>query len=65
MQKIPLIDVHQHALPDAYRKYIIANNIRTSMGGQLSEWAPERNLELMGRASIGAKTYKRAFPGRA
>jgi 6-methylsalicylate decarboxylase len=59
----PLIDTHQHPVPDYYIRAMAAVGIAGSGENAWPEWSVERQLELMDEVGIAATVQSIASPG--
>jgi 6-methylsalicylate decarboxylase len=59
----PLIDTHQHPIPDFYKHALASVGIHGSGENPWAEWSVETQLELMDRLSIAAAINSIASPG--
>jgi 6-methylsalicylate decarboxylase len=57
------IDVHGHAIPDAYRAALAAHRITKVSGQAIPAWSPESALEFMNRFNISAQILSLPDPG--
>ena len=60
---MPLIDVHQHVIPDIYKKELASVGILGSGENPWPAWSIERQLELMDENGIDAVLMSIASPG--
>jgi predicted TIM-barrel fold metal-dependent hydrolase len=63
MHRWPLIDVHQHPVPDYYIRALAAVGITGSGENPWPEWSIERQFELMEQTGIAAVVHSIASPG--
>jgi predicted TIM-barrel fold metal-dependent hydrolase len=59
----PLIDVHQHPIPDYYKRALASVGVTGSGENPWAEWSVEQQLELMERNGIAAVIHSVASPG--
>lgn len=59
----PLIDTHQHPVPDYYKRALATIGITGSGENPWPEWSPERQLELMDETGTTAVVNSIASPG--
>jgi predicted TIM-barrel fold metal-dependent hydrolase len=59
----PLIDVHQHPIPDYYKRALASIGIMGSGENPWAEWSLEQQLELMERNGMTAVIHSVASPG--
>ena len=59
----PLIDTHQHPVPDYYKRALATVGVMGSGENPWPEWSLEQQLELMGRLGIAAVVQSVASPG--
>lgn len=59
----PLIDVHQHPIPDYYKRALASIGIMGSGENPWAEWSMELQLELMEQNGIAAVIHSVASPG--
>jgi len=60
---LPLIDVHQHVIPDVYRNALAEIGVMGSGENPWPQWTLARTLELMDETSIAALVISIASPG--
>lgn len=60
---MPLIDVHQHVIPDAYKSELAKVGVLGSGENPWPAWSIERQLELMDQMGIDAVLLSIASPG--
>lgn len=59
----PLIDVHQHPIPDEYKRALASIGIMGSGENPWADWSVDLQLELMERNGIAAAVNSVASPG--
>jgi len=59
----PLIDTHQHPIPDGYKRALASIGIMGSGENPWADWSLEQQLELMDRNGIAAVVQSVASPG--
>ena len=59
----PLIDVHQHPIPDYYKRALASVGIMGSGENPWAAWSIEQQLELMDRNGIASVIHSVASPG--
>lgn len=60
---MPLIDVHQHVIPDVYKKELATVGVMGSGENPWPAWSLERQMELMDENGIDAVLLSIASPG--
>ncbi len=63
MSRGPLIDTHQHPIPEFYKRALASVGIMGSGENPWAEWSPEQQLELMDRNGMVAAVNSLASPG--
>lgn len=63
MRHGPLIDVHQHPVPDNYKRVLATVGVMGSGENPWPEWSVEQQLELMDETGIVATVNSIASPG--
>ena len=63
MPHASLIDVHQHPIPDYYKRALASIGVMGSGENPWAEWSLEQQLELMERNGIAAVIHSVASPG--
>jgi predicted TIM-barrel fold metal-dependent hydrolase len=63
MGRFPLIDVHQHVIPDVYRAALADIGVMGSGENPWPQWTLSRSLELMDENDIAALVISIASPG--
>lgn len=63
MTKMPLIDVHQHVIPNIYKDELARIGVLGSGENPWPAWSVQRQLELMDELSIDATLISIASPG--
>jgi 6-methylsalicylate decarboxylase len=63
MSNFPLIDVHQHVIPDVYRSALAGIGVMGSGENPWPQWSLSRTLELMDENGIAALVISIASPG--
>ena len=63
MTRPPLIDIHQHVIPDVYRSALAGIGVLGSGENPWPQWSMPRMLELMDENSIAAVMISIASPG--
>lgn len=57
------IDVHQHLVPDFYRKWLTGEGVTAAGGRALPEWSSDQAAALMDRFDIAAAVLSLSTPG--
>jgi len=60
---MPLIDIHQHVIPDVYKRELASVGVLGSGENRWPEWSVPRQLELMDELGIDAALTSIASPG--
>ena len=59
----PLIDTHQHPVPDYYKRALATVGVTGSGENPWPDWSPEAQLELMDETGMAAVVHSIASPG--
>ena len=59
----PLIDVHQHPIPEYYKRALYSVGVKGSGENPWADWSLEGQLELMDQTGIAAAVNSIASPG--